>query len=194
MTQFTNPLDQIKIAAPCTADWNQMIGNEQVRFCGQCSLNVYNLSGMSKKEAESLILRNEGRLCVRFYQRADGSILTDNCPVGLKALKKQVARVASAVAGMVLGFLGGFSAYLGFGENQKPIVMGEMTPVVRPVQPERVTMGQMVAPPPPSRSLPVMGKLKMGEVALSPKKTACDLKPSSGRNSDPTPSDLNEAK
>ncbi len=53
-----------------------MIGGDRVRFCGQCQLNVYNLSAMSRYEAESLIARTEGRLCVRFFRRKDGSILT----------------------------------------------------------------------------------------------------------------------
>jgi len=44
MARFRNPLDHVRIAAPCPADWDRMLGNDRVRFCGQCSLNVYNLS------------------------------------------------------------------------------------------------------------------------------------------------------
>ena len=62
MARFNNSLDHVRVAAPCQADWDQMIGSERVRFCGQCSLNVYNLSAMSRSDAESLIARNEGRL------------------------------------------------------------------------------------------------------------------------------------
>ena len=75
MARFKNPLDHVQVAAPCKADWNQMIGSERMRFCGECNLNVYNLSGMTRSEAESLIARNEGRLCVRFYRRGDGSTI-----------------------------------------------------------------------------------------------------------------------
>ncbi len=67
MAQFTDPLSHVRIAAPCRADWERMHGNERVRFCGECSMNVYNLSNMSKKDAEALILNAEGRLCVRYY-------------------------------------------------------------------------------------------------------------------------------
>src|ERR1044072_7537220 len=89
MISHHNPLDNVKVAAPCPANWEEMIGSEEVRFCRHCSLNVYNLSGMSKQEAESLIASTEGRLCVRFYRRADGTILTDNCPVGLRAIRRR---------------------------------------------------------------------------------------------------------
>src|SRR2546425_8718599 len=110
MRRFSSPLANISVAAPCQADWDNMIGGDRVRFCSQCQLNVYNLSAMSKFEAESLIARTEGRLCVRFYRRKDGSILTDNCPVGLRALKRRASRIKTAVALSVLGFLAGVGA------------------------------------------------------------------------------------
>ncbi len=107
MAKFSNSLDDVRIAAPCPADWNAMHGNELVRFCSGCNLNVYNLSGMKRAEAERLIAQAEGRLCVRFYRRADGTILTDNCPVGLRAIKRRLSRMASAVASLIFSFLGG---------------------------------------------------------------------------------------
>jgi len=88
-----------------------MIGNDRSRFCGQCSLNVYNLSSMTRAEAESLIARSEGGFCVRFYRRQDGSIITENCPVGLRALRRRVSSVSKAIATTVLTFFAGLSIY-----------------------------------------------------------------------------------
>src|SRR5258707_11139447 len=107
MKRFTSPLRNVKVANPCPADWDRMIGDERARFCGQCELNVYNLSAMSTLEAESLIARTEGRLCVRYYRRRDGSIITEDCPVGLRRLQQRAARIKRAVASLVLGFLAG---------------------------------------------------------------------------------------
>ena len=70
------PLEQIKIASPCPANWDEMTGTEQVRFCLGCRKNVYNLSEMTRNEAQALVEEKEGRLCVRFYTRADGTMLT----------------------------------------------------------------------------------------------------------------------
>ncbi len=106
-----SPLDKIKVAAPCTMAWRWMSGNDRVRYCRQCSLNVYNLSAMSRWEAEELIRRNEGRLCVRFYRRADGTILTENCPVGLQAIKKKLALARTHILGAIMSFLGFFSFF-----------------------------------------------------------------------------------
>src|SRR5438045_496198 len=95
MAKFTNPLDGVRVAAPCPADWERMVGDERMRYCGQCNLHVYNLSGMARAEAEALITNAEGRLCVRFYRRAEGHVLTSNCPVGLRAAKQTVSEVSA---------------------------------------------------------------------------------------------------
>lgn len=111
MNNFTNPLDHIKIASPCRADWNEMIGDERKRFCSDCKLNVYNLSAMTRKEAENLLINSEGRLCVRFYRRADGTILTQNCPVGWAKVKQRVLQIATAAFSMCVSFLVGIYSF-----------------------------------------------------------------------------------
>jgi hypothetical protein len=83
-----------------------MEGTDRVRFCQSCAKNVYNLSAMSQSEAEQLITEAEGKLCVSFYRRADGTILTDNCSVGMKIVRRPfqwllagfIALLASGVA------------------------------------------------------------------------------------------------
>lgn len=100
-------LDSIKIAKPCSADWDQMIGDDRRRYCGQCKLNVYSLAGMSDREAKEFVLASEGRVCVRLYERADGTMITEDCPVGLAAVKLRVRRYATAVASIVVSFFVG---------------------------------------------------------------------------------------
>ncbi len=111
MARFNHPLNHVKIASPCSVDWEDMIGNDRRRFCGQCELNVFNLSDMTQREAEALINQAEGRLCVRFFRRADGSILTKNCPVGLRAASQRLSRIATATLSAVVAFVAGTGLY-----------------------------------------------------------------------------------
>jgi hypothetical protein len=111
MANYEYPLDSVKVASPCSADWEDMIGNDRRRFCGQCELNVFDLSGMTKREAEELINQTEGRLCVRFFRRTDGTILTKDCPVGLRAIRRRVSRLARATLSAAIGFLSGLGLY-----------------------------------------------------------------------------------
>lgn len=107
MKENTNPLDNIKIASPCGADWNKMFGNDKKRFCADCNLNVYNISEMSQEEAENFILRSEGRLCLRIYKRKDGTVITQNCPVGWARVKRRASLVYKAAIGLAAGFIAG---------------------------------------------------------------------------------------
>ena len=138
MDRFNNPLDHVRIAAPCKADWQQMIGTERVRFCGQCNRNVYNLSRMTRAQAESLIAQTEGRLCVRFYRRSDGSILTNNCPVGLRAIRRRLSYLAKAASGAVLSFFAGLGVYWATSLSLTPPLMGAMAVAPNPLTTPRI--------------------------------------------------------
>ncbi|MGI8640825.1 MAG: hypothetical protein ACR2MG_12880 [Pyrinomonadaceae bacterium] len=118
MAKFTNPLDNIKIASPCLADWDAMIGNERQRHCGDCKLNVYNLSEMTRREAENFLLQAEGRVCVRYFKRADGTVLTKDCPVGWKAIKQRISKTATAFASLVFAALSGIGLATYFAKSE----------------------------------------------------------------------------
>jgi hypothetical protein len=173
MAQFTDPLAHVRVAAPCRADWKRMRGNERVRFCDQCSMNVYNLSDMTRKDAEALILSAEGRLCVRYYHRADGSILTGNCPVGLRALKRRVSGFSRAVVSSVLSFFAGMAVLAGLERAQTSLdaateaSLDLISPVPLPIsEPQEET-----APEP----------VWMGDIALEPQANPDELQLVAGR-------------
>jgi hypothetical protein len=105
-TEFPG-LDRIEIASPCEASWDEMAGDDRTRFCRHCSLNVYNLSDMTRREAEAFVQGCEGRACIRFYRRADGTLLTRDCPLGLRAIKLRMFRSAAALAGMMAALVTG---------------------------------------------------------------------------------------
>jgi hypothetical protein len=98
-----------------------MDGGDRVRFCSQCQLHVYNLSAMNRREAELLLARREGRLCVRLYRRADGTVLTQDCPVGLRAWRRRVAWVSALAAAVLIGVIGlGASVLASSGRRHQP--------------------------------------------------------------------------
>ncbi len=88
-------LAEVGVASPCSARWADMAGDDRVRFCDHCGKNVFDLSAMTEDEAKALLAANGERPCVRFHRRADGTILTADCPVGRQM--KGVRRVAAGV-------------------------------------------------------------------------------------------------
>lgn len=94
-------LERVVVAAPCPMSWDMMEGDDKVRHCGGCSRNVYNLSAMNDKEAEAFLQKNGSSQCLTFYRRADGTIMTDNCPKGLQALRDKMKLWSKVAAGLV---------------------------------------------------------------------------------------------
>lgn len=163
-TRLPVVLDNLRIATPCQADWDEMKGDERVRFCGRCEKNVYNLSAMTRAEAEALVGAKEGRMCVRLYQRKDGTVLTSDCPVGVRRarLRHRVWTSVSGVAASVALALGIFS-----GRARADLTIGgEKHPTPQPQTQQHPVMGGAVARPPD----PLMGKIKMPDPPKPPKK------------------------
>lgn len=69
----------LRIAKPCTVEWASMSGDERRRFCESCRKNVYDLTDLDRESAEAIIVAHEGSLCVRLYQRLDGTLVTGDC-------------------------------------------------------------------------------------------------------------------
>ncbi len=110
MARIPLPLDAISVASPCPVAWDDMNGDGRVRFCSKCEQRVYNLSEMTRKQAEALVRQAEGRLCVRYYRRPDGTVMTKDCPVGLAAFRRRVAVIVGSVAAGLLFLVTGATA------------------------------------------------------------------------------------
>ena len=98
-------LHSLEIPIPCTQSWDAMAGDERIRHCGLCRKNVYNLSAMPRAEAAALLAGDaDGELCVRFYRRSDGTVMTSDCGasprVKLHRAMRVLPRVAAGAAGM----------------------------------------------------------------------------------------------
>ncbi len=74
-------LETVRIASPCDAAWHAMRGDDRVRFCHRCDKHVYNLSAMTRKEADFLLAERQGPLCVSLFKRADGTVITSDSTV-----------------------------------------------------------------------------------------------------------------
>lgn len=104
MTKRSINLDEVSIAAPCPVAWAEMDGDKRKRFCSLCSLHVYNISEMKRKEAEELLSENTDGVCLRLFRRADGTLITKDCPVGRRladAVKRRVRAAAVAMVAML---------------------------------------------------------------------------------------------
>lgn len=98
-------LQKLQIASPCYERWDNMKGDDRMRHCASCKLNVYNVRELTTAEVEELVQRTNGRLCVRMYRRWDGTVLTRDCPVGLQRVRVRMVAALATAASFVLVLL-----------------------------------------------------------------------------------------
>ena len=96
---------QLRIASPCEEPWESMKGDDRVRFCDRCRLNVFNVKSLDEAQLHALFVKSEGQLCGRVYQRRDGTVLTRDCPTGLAKVRRKVLAAAGLIATLLLGIV-----------------------------------------------------------------------------------------
>ena len=139
MSHTNQPLS-IEVKIPCEVSWDSMMGDARSRFCGQCKLNVYNLSEMTNTQARELIKSKEGNLCGRFYRRTDNTVVTKDC-LTLRAMyiaefdrlqtrrKTFNFRVLMALLAMIFAVVGFLTVKLFGVPSEGEITMGLMEPI-----------------------------------------------------------------
>jgi hypothetical protein len=152
-------LGVIRTATPCPKTWADMRGDAVKRFCDDCQLNVYDVSQLTTLEAYSLLKLSEGRVCARIYTRADGTVLTRDCPTGLRRARQRALRSALALGALATSALAAVLSQLGGDGSPGAARLAEtsrrltqqaqavVTPVLRSLNPPRSDIaGGMRAP------------------------------------------------
>ncbi|MFT3742865.1 MAG: hypothetical protein QM785_01100 [Pyrinomonadaceae bacterium] len=98
-------INRLRVASPCSVSWESMTGDDRIRKCHSCELNIYNTAVMTKSEISNMISNRDGRLCIRLHRRSDGTVITQDCPIGLKKVRKRVSTIAASFFAMILGLV-----------------------------------------------------------------------------------------
>ena len=158
-------LDQLHIASPCDVPWDAMQGDHRSRHCAQCDKRVYNLANLTRDEAMALFSNPDDLPCVQLWKRADGTVLTADCPVGLRRLRARRTRALSAAlfATLMLSATASLRAEDGKAKPKppqsrrlggKPTRKDPPPPVGGKVLPPLPVQGLIACPPPPKADKP----------------------------------------
>lgn len=88
-------LSNLRLGFACKERWDDMVGDDRVRACGACDKQVFNLSSMTRAQAEALLATRGIKPCVRFYRRPDGTVMTSDCPSGVPRRSPRLAVIAA---------------------------------------------------------------------------------------------------
>jgi hypothetical protein len=97
---------------PCHEDWDKLTPEERGHFCTVCQTKVWDLSSLTKEEAEEFLRETEGDLCVS-YEEKGGEVVHREAPV--VPLGRLVRRLPAAA-----GFSLALAACTPSGQDAKP--------------------------------------------------------------------------
>jgi hypothetical protein len=115
-------LPLVSVQRPCPESWDSMKGSATARKCAECDRYVYNLSAMTRAEAERLLDHHGERLCIIFSRGPDGAVITRDRPprfaihpfAGISVAALATAMALSLPAGVDAGTVAG----PGFGSQE----------------------------------------------------------------------------
>lgn len=89
-------IDSVKVGDPCSEKWEEMSGNDRIRFCSHCSKSVSNLSAITRKQASRLVRSSDGKICIRYIKNP-----VDQRPMFAEQLLQITRRSPSFTAGIM---------------------------------------------------------------------------------------------
>lgn len=140
----------MRVSSPCPKKWADLTGDDRVRYCGDCKLNVYNLAEMSESEVEALVRKTSGRLCGRLFLRGDRTATIRDCP---SSRSRGLLRTATAVGAVILlvGFGWLFRSMPTPDRSRLPDWVRFVVEMIDPEKPQPVyeLVGKICPPPQP---------------------------------------------
>jgi len=195
MTAPKHPL----VPKPCPEDWDQLTPTEQGHHCQTCKTKVWDISSMTRGQAEAFLARHTDHLCVSYRERSNGEIVY--APEPVVPAGRLTRLLPAAAAGLSLALAACTAATPEKKEAPKPEerqIKGDRAPARPPADIEadikkgkvaqdpepkpEITKGKVTLDPTPdaepSDSEPVQGKGEVDPDALRPKtKPEPKLKP-----------------
>ncbi|HEU4951514.1 MAG TPA: hypothetical protein VFT46_06160 [Holophagaceae bacterium] len=141
-------VDALRIASPCDVPWSAMAGDDRVHHCGQCDRLVYQVARLTADEVEALFRAGGEAPCLQLRRRADGTVITADCPVGLRRLRaRRRTRLAAAAFATLMTACGGGRAESSSGQ----VLTGRIGLVSSaPAAGTRPRIHRRTQPPPPA--------------------------------------------
>jgi carboxypeptidase family protein len=102
MTTRRNLLDRVEITSPCAANWDEMKGTDQIRYCSECQKYVYNLSEMTRREAEAILVNRGNQMCARLIRDLEGQTITVESLPPVRLLGWKPGPVANVVVSALI--------------------------------------------------------------------------------------------
>jgi hypothetical protein len=120
-------LSRMTIQDPCSMDWDGMRGDEHARHCASCGKHVFDLTAMTSDQAAEVLHEQDGQICARVFERADGTLVISECqtlaPPAPRPWQFRIRTIMGLIAGcaVLFGIARSVAVYAGLKQANKPI-------------------------------------------------------------------------
>lgn len=112
-------LASLTVSKPCSESWDAMQGDLRSRHCEHCDRDVHNLTAMSPRAIEELVIQTGGKFCGRITRDSDGSLVTLE---GLSCKPAKTLSLAGFAASLIIA-VGSTSAFAKTGDEGNQAVL-----------------------------------------------------------------------
>lgn len=91
-------LENFEVPKPCSMNWDEMKGNEEIRHCDNCQHQIYNLSEMPKRRALKVLNQPNEKVCVSYLQDENNQVITQTY---FGVFKRNFVKVFSAILAII---------------------------------------------------------------------------------------------
>jgi hypothetical protein len=120
-------LSRMTIQEPCSMDWAAMPGDERARHCASCDKHIFDLTAMSPDQAATVLHEQDGQICARVFERADGTLVISDCqalpPPAPGPWQFRIRTIMGLIAGcaVLFGIARSVAVYAGLKQANKSI-------------------------------------------------------------------------
>lgn len=164
-------LENVTVENPCSAEWDEMKGNEEVRLCGQCRHNIHNISEMPKRRALKVLNQKAEVVCIAYQTDEKNRIITQTY---FGVFKRHLVKIVGMVLATVFSLTSIYALQTGNHKHKKH----SYSKLKKKAAKSRKNRKRIVKPPPPTPPHIV------GRRAL-PRKIGIRVVPKSSPSSDP---------
>ncbi len=148
-------LENFEVPKPCSMNWDEMTGNEEIRHCEKCQHPIYNISEMPKRRALKVLNQPDEKVCVSYLQDEQSQVITQTY---FGIFKRNFVKGLSAVLAIIFSFtsIQAMQTKDGKPKKKKIAKFRKYKKTQIPPRPPQPFIGKR-APTPPK---PVLGKIK----------------------------------
>ncbi|HRH46035.1 MAG TPA: hypothetical protein PKY82_30610 [Pyrinomonadaceae bacterium] len=143
-------LENFEVPKPCSMNWDEMKGNEEIRHCDRCQHQIYNLSEMPTRRALKVLNQPDEKVCVTYLQDDNNKVITQTY---FGIFKRNFVKVFSAILAVIFSLTSIQAMQTKNGKPKKKKVVKHRKHK-KITKPPKIIIGKRVPTKPPILGMP----------------------------------------